>query len=90
MFRFYSCIFKISLCKDTTARAIVNRTVPVTNCYTVEASNGFYYDRDSHQELPFTAQMWEEMGVCIAKAILESLKNAEGRLRLSQFRVNDR
>lgn len=73
MFRFYSCIFKISMYKDTTARAIVNRTIPITNCYTIEASNGFYYDRDSHRELPFTQLAYEEMGMYVAKAIHESL-----------------
>jgi hypothetical protein len=90
MFRFYSCIFKISFCKDTTARAIINRTVPVTNCYTIEASNGFYYDRDSHQELPFTQQAWEDMGAYIAKAILQSFNQNESRFKMSQLRLSDR
>jgi hypothetical protein len=35
MFRYYSCIFKISSFKDSTARAVFNRNFKIKNCYTI-------------------------------------------------------
>lgn len=40
MFRYYSCIFKISPGKKTTGRAFFHYTCGIANCYTIEASNG--------------------------------------------------
>lgn len=47
-FRYYSCIFRISSEKTTTARAIFNRSVDIPFTYTMESSNGFYYDPLAH------------------------------------------
>lgn len=58
MFRFYSCIFRISSEKTTTARAILNRSVDVPFTFTLESSNGFYYDAVSRTEMPFNAKRW--------------------------------
>ena len=49
MFRYYSCIFKISTEKATTARATFNRVVNIPFTYTMESSNGGYYDSEDHQ-----------------------------------------
>lgn len=43
MFRYYSCMFKISASKISTARAIVLRKLNIPFSYTIEASNGSYY-----------------------------------------------
>jgi hypothetical protein len=44
LFRYYSCIFRISSGKATTSRAILNRKIDIPFTYTMESSNGFYYD----------------------------------------------
>ena len=44
MFRYYSCVFKIEDIKKTTARAIFLKYLNIPICYTIEASNGSYYD----------------------------------------------
>ena len=44
MFRYYSCIFKITEEKKTTARAIFLKQHNISLSYTIEASNGSYYD----------------------------------------------
>jgi hypothetical protein len=43
-FRYYSCIFRIASEKTSTGRAIFNRALDVPFTYTLESSNGFYYD----------------------------------------------
>lgn len=44
MFRFYSCIFKITPEKRNTARAILFNNYDIVNCFTIEASNGSFYE----------------------------------------------
>ncbi len=48
MFRYYSCIFRISHEKSTTARATFNRVINIPFTYTLESSNGAYYDSIEH------------------------------------------
>ena len=43
MFRYYSCIFKISQSKKNTARAILFNYFDIVNCFTIEASNGSFF-----------------------------------------------
>ena len=69
MFRYYSCIFKISTEKATTARATFNRVVNIPFTYTMESSNGGYYDSEDHQEKTFTAGRLIQMGATLAKAL---------------------
>lgn len=45
MFRYYSCSFKISEDKKTTARAIFLKNISIPFSFTVEASNGSFYDK---------------------------------------------
>ncbi len=47
LFRYFSCIFRISPGKKTTARAVIQNMCNLTNCFTIEASNGSYYQKDS-------------------------------------------
>lgn len=42
MFRFNSCIFKISHSKRATARAVFFQHFNISNCYTIEASFGSF------------------------------------------------
>ena len=41
---------------------MLNRKVDIPFTYTMESSNGFYYDSQSRIDLPFTAAKWKEMG----------------------------
>lgn len=41
--------------------------IPFT--YTIEASNGFYHDKDLLLSVPFQVDEWIEMGVSIGKTI---------------------
>jgi cytosolic carboxypeptidase protein 2/3 len=50
MFRFYSCIFRLSECKHSTARGVLMKKLRVPYCYTIEASNGFYYSTECKQD----------------------------------------
>lgn len=44
MFRYYSCSFKINELKETTARAVMLRRLNIPLSYTIETSNGCYFD----------------------------------------------
>ena len=74
MFRYYSCIFRITEGKKDTARAVFfhDYTIPFT--YTVEASNGSYYDRDQKQTFDFNKNRWEEIGQSFAIGIQEYME----------------
>ena len=69
LFRYYSCIFRISSEKATTGRAVLNRKVDVPFTYTMESSNGFYYDPHTRSDQPFTAARWKEMGKQLVVAL---------------------
>lgn len=47
MFRYFSCMWRISESKESTARAVMFRKFNISNCYTMESSNGLYFDRNS-------------------------------------------
>lgn len=53
-FRYYSCSFRISDSKTSTGRAIFNRSLKIPYTYTMESSNGCYFDFLTHNEVPFT------------------------------------
>ena len=54
MFRYYSCTFRISEFKETTARAVLLRKLMIPFSFTIEASNGSYYDQEKLKDVPFT------------------------------------
>lgn len=60
MFRYYSCSFRISEHKLSTARAMISRFVPF--CYTVETSNSAYYCADTRNIIDFTHYDWITIG----------------------------
>jgi hypothetical protein len=57
-----------------TARAILLRKINVPLTYTIEASNGFYHDKEKLVSLPFVAEEWVRMGASIGKTIWEYLE----------------
>lgn len=59
MFRYYSCMFRIASFKRATARAVLLRTIP--HCYTVEASNAFFYSPEDKKDNCFTATTFAQM-----------------------------
>ncbi len=67
MFRYYSCIFRISSSKRTTARAVLLKQIP--HCYTVEASVGMYYSPNEKKDYDFTPLGWQQMGKIVAESI---------------------
>lgn len=71
MFRYYSCIFKINSFKETTARAIVLRRIGVPLSYTVETSNGSFFDYEKLCDVPYTQALWAEMGGKVGAALQE-------------------
>jgi hypothetical protein len=61
----------VSECKLATARAILLRKINIPLTYTIEASNGFYHDRERLVSVPFMAEEWLGMGASIGKSISE-------------------
>ena len=72
MFRSYSCMFRISSEKKTTARAVLLRYVP--HCYTIEASAGFYYSAEEKKDYDFTPISWQNMGKMVGLGIGDYFK----------------
>lgn len=71
MFRYYSCSFRISECKVKTARAVFLRRLMIPLSYTVEASNGCFYNVDQLKDVNFSMSSWDEMGGKIGAAVAE-------------------
>ena len=44
LFRYYSCVFRISQVKESTARVVMMKKLQIPLSYTVEASNGSFYN----------------------------------------------
>lgn len=72
MFRYYSCIFRISSEKKKTARAVLLRQVP--HCYTIEASVGSFYSHTEKKDYEFTPTSWQNMGKFLAQGMMEYFK----------------
>jgi hypothetical protein len=64
-------VFKVSECKLATARAILLRKINIPMTYTIEASNGFYHDKEKLVSIAFVADEWLQMGASIGKTIWE-------------------
>ncbi|KAL4504058.1 hypothetical protein ABPG72_022688 [Tetrahymena utriculariae] len=73
MFRYFSCIFRISQMKKNTARGIFFNNYDIGNCFTVEASNGSYYI-GNQKTIDFTINDWLSMGEQIVKGINEYIQ----------------
>jgi hypothetical protein len=69
MFRYFSCIFKISECKERTLRAVLLKYFEVDAVFTVEVSNGAYYSHEQMEDVLFDVGKWEEMGRRIGKSV---------------------
>ena len=71
MFRYYSCIFRISQSKQTTARAVVLKQLNIPLSFTIETSNGSYFDYELLKDVAYTLQKWKDMGNKIGNAMYE-------------------
>ena len=89
MFRYYSCVFKIEDIKKTTARAIFLKYFNIPMCYTIEASNGSYYDTELLKDVHFNEEMWIEMGTEIGAGISEylSIMQAAELARINKMKM---
>ena len=73
-FRYYSCIFKIAEAKETTGRAIFMKNLRIPFTFTIEASNGSYYDSVNSESYNFDADKWKEVGEKIMEGISEYIQ----------------
>ena len=71
MFRYYSCIFKINEFKESTARAVLLRRLGIPLSYTIETSNGSYFDYELLKDVPYSLTLWREMGMKVGSALFE-------------------
>lgn len=60
MFRYFSCIYRVADHKRSTARGVFCDLYDLVNCFTVETSNGSYYDETRNYD--FSSNNWMEMG----------------------------
>jgi hypothetical protein len=52
-------MFRIASFKKATARAVLLRNIP--HCYTIEASNAFFYSSEEKKDISFTCQRFAQM-----------------------------
>ncbi|CAD8198570.1 unnamed protein product [Paramecium pentaurelia] len=71
MFRFYSSIFRISQSKKSTARGVFAELYDIVNCFTIETSNGNYYNQT--QTIDFTTKHWLDMGWIIGETLIDMI-----------------
>ena len=71
LFRYYSCSFKVSEGKASTARAVLLRNYGIPFVYTIEASNGSYYNQEEKGKTDFTVEKWEGVGGKICEALFD-------------------
>lgn len=83
MFRFHSCIFRISKGKMTTARALFAIDYGINNCFTIEASFAGYITR-TRETKPFTTEALLEMGQHMGSGLSDYLKLLEEEDSLKQ------
>ena len=74
MFRYHSCIYRVSEHKRNTARVIFNQKYDICNCFTIEVSNGFYYISGNPVNIEFNCKQWIKMGQYIAEALNQLLE----------------
>ncbi len=70
-FRYYSCSFSIAEYKKSTARAVMLNQMKIPYFYTIESSNGLYYDPIQLKTVQFNQFLWQKMGKSIGKAIAD-------------------
>ena len=86
MFRFWSGLWRVFRDKKKTARAVFNQKFNLTHCFTVEASNGGYYDHNQQKTFDFMEQDWIHMGSLIGEAVLELVKLELGMTKFESDR----
>ena len=74
LFRYHSCLFRISNLKKRTARAIFSALYSIIYCYTIEVSNGLYYLTGNPVIYKFNVQTWIEVGRNIIESLVELTK----------------
>lgn len=86
MFRFYSCIFKVSQQKKSTARAVFNQACEIANSYTIETSNGSFISEDGGKSVDFNEKLWTRMGELIGVALHEYVQMSTRMANLERLR----
>jgi len=70
MFRFFSCKFRVSPSKETTARVVLWREFKIANCFTLEASfHGFF--NSERITLDFLTDHLKEIGMHLNNSLFE-------------------
>ena len=70
MFRFQSCLFRVSKPKYGTSRAVFSMYYNISNCYTLEASFGSFIN-SQRETLNFTDETFQELGNNVGKSICQ-------------------
>lgn len=71
IFRFYSCVWRLAESKRETARAVMLEQYRIPFAYTVESSNGSYYDGEAKLTVDFTRERWAEMGLSMGECLTD-------------------
>ena len=67
-------MFKVAASKVATARAILLREYGIPFTYTIQASNGCFYDQQSKKDVAFDTTKWLIAGSKIGQALFEYRK----------------
>ena len=71
LFRFHSCIFRVTPSKEATARAVLVKELKIPFAYTLEASNGSYYDQTELKDVALGCDAWLGVGEKVGEAVFD-------------------
>lgn len=89
MFRYYSCTFRVTPGKKTTARVVFNQACDIVSCYTIEASNGGYISEDGNKQTDFSEQLWIQMGQFIGIGIFQYIQTQSRMLAIERIQMQE-
>ena len=70
-FRYYACSFRVVGKKESTSRAVFCKEFNIPFSYTLENSNGSFYDYDSKISIEGGVDVWKKMGIVLCMALAE-------------------
>ena len=68
-FRYYACSFRVVGKKESTSRAVFCKQFNIPFSYTLENSNGSFYDYDSKISIEGGVEVWKKMGIVLCMAL---------------------
>jgi hypothetical protein len=64
----------VAECKNTTARAVLLKKLNIPLAYTIETSNGFYFDYEKLKDVAYTDAKWKLMGWNVGQAVFHYME----------------